>query len=1106
MSATSIKRPRDNTFNHNDLPNNPSQHSNSTVSQPRKKRAMMTQVPMDENKEDSVSASDEEYDSQESDTEEYPGDDGISPAPGGVIEHLSLKNFMCHDSFELSLGPQINFIIGRNGSGKSAILTGISVGLGAKAHDTNRGSSIRDLIKDGKSTSRISITLKNEGPIAYKPEEFGKKIIIERKLQRVGANTYAIKNESGKTVSHKKAVLDEILFRFNITVDNPLAFLSQDKAREFLTSATAKTKFEYFMSGAYITDIYQNYDEIKRNLLDVKSRLKHAEKYTEVCQAEFERVAQMQNAHRKNDHFRALAKKITGKVHWFNVQQLENKMEEYVAKVADQESQVEIFKQRIQHYEQEIIKEQPQEEIIREKVRTAEADLSSATKRYEEAKEELRTLKFQLDIIKEDMKKNEREIKNLNTNIQYTQSKLQNERRKIEEQEGGSKEEIRNQLAEVDEQLAKSEEDMAVCRQKMKALQSNPDSRLEELTSARDASGRNLRELRSRQAELEKEQFSRYTPWDARKIQGVMRDIDRCQWQSKPIGPLGSYITVKREFQNWKPLLDAILSKSLDAFIVRDERDRAQLDRILKQHHMSHNIIVRKTERYHYESGKAKATTVLDMLNISEDAVLYALIDNSSIEKLVIARSAEEARKMCYEPNVYGALTQFGNSSGSRVSRQGSVLRSDPVYYSGKLPRFGTENKEELLSELKDEINMEIQNQQSMERELRGLKSNVDSEREKLYREQNELRRLVDSLRRKKAVFEDKIDKEIDESNILKLQLRIEEDTAQVSRLEGVHESLEERLEEDNEKYNASAQSRKSIKEDVEDKNSKLHIAVTALETHQEYIKKIRDEIVELQEKKQILIQSIEKINTKMQRAKELIEQESQVAQEKCNRDEVIITEGDTQETIREEFDEVQEKIKKGEQALGTTLEEVLKAMEAADKKREVALAREGELKDLIQRMDREIAVRVAFFEVTIKHAVSIAKRSFEDSMEIRGFRGELMLDFEQGTLDLLVKTKTDDKNRTVESLSGGEKSYTQIALLLAIWQTMNSRIRGLDEFDVYMDSVNRSISIKLLLHELDRYSKSQNIFITPQDIAVVGNLTGDNVKIHKMSDPRRDN
>lgn len=103
------------------------------------------------------------------------------------------------------------------------------------------------------------------------------------------------------------------------------------------------------------------------------------------------------------------------------------------------------------------------------------------------------------------------------------------------------------------------------------------------------------------------------------------------------------------------------------------------------------------------------------------------------------------------------------------------------------------------------------------------------------------------------------------------------------------------------------------------------------------------------------------------------------------------------------------------------------------------------------------------------------------------------------------VQTGNDEKKRTVESLSGGEKSFSQIALLLSIWKVMNSRIRGLDEFDVYMDSVNRSISIKLLLKELKRYPKSQNIFITPQDIAVVGELNDKGVKIHKMSAPREE-
>ena len=34
----------------------------------------------------------------------------------GIIEKVSIKNFICHGSLEVSLGPHVNFIVGRNGS------------------------------------------------------------------------------------------------------------------------------------------------------------------------------------------------------------------------------------------------------------------------------------------------------------------------------------------------------------------------------------------------------------------------------------------------------------------------------------------------------------------------------------------------------------------------------------------------------------------------------------------------------------------------------------------------------------------------------------------------------------------------------------------------------------------------------------------------------------------------------------------------------------------------------------------------------------------------------------------------------------------------------
>ena len=67
----------------------------------------------------------------------------------------------------------------------------------------------------------------------------------------------------------------------------------------------------------------------------------------------------------------------------------------------------------------------------------------------------------------------------------------------------------------------------------------------------------------------------------------------------------------------------------------------------------------------------------------------------------------------------------------------------------------------------------------------------------------------------------------------------------------------------------------------------------------------------------------------------------------------------------------------------------------------------------------------------------------------------------------------------------------------------MDSRVRGLDEFDVFMDSVNRTISIKLLLQELRNYPKTQSLFITPQDIAAIGDLDSEDVRMHRMESPR---
>lgn len=136
---------------------------------------------------------------------------------------------------------------------------------------------------------------------------------------------------------------------------------------------------------------------------------------------------------------------------------------------------------------------------------------------------------------------------------------------------------------------------------------------------------------------------------------------------------------------------------------------------------------------------------------------------------------------------------------------------------------------------------------------------------------------------------------------------------------------------------------------------------------------------------------------------------------------------------------------------------------------------------------------------------MSRAQSHFKYLLTEREFRGELELSHADKTLEIKVqpdKTTKTNKGRQTKTLSGGEKSFSTICLLLALWEAMGSPVRCLDEFDVFMDQVNRDVSMGMMIRAARRAVSRQFILITPQSMNNV--RIGDDVKIHKMSDPER--
>lgn len=174
----------------------------------------------------------------------------------GYIESIHVTNFMCHTNLRIDLSPQINFITGDNGSGKSALLLALSLCLGAPVTFTQRGSKFSSFVKTGARKAVLRVVLSNRGVEAYKPDLYGQSITVERTLTAAKdgktATAYRFLSESGQVVSTNRAELKAITDQFGIQISNPCIIMMQETSRDFLGSSTPKKKYELFEEATQV--------------------------------------------------------------------------------------------------------------------------------------------------------------------------------------------------------------------------------------------------------------------------------------------------------------------------------------------------------------------------------------------------------------------------------------------------------------------------------------------------------------------------------------------------------------------------------------------------------------------------------------------------------------------------------------------------------------------------------------------------------------------------------------------------------------------------------------------------------------------------------------
>jgi chromosome segregation ATPase len=100
--------------------------------------------------------------------------------------------------------------------------------------------------------------------------------------------------------------------------------------------------------------------------------------------------------------------------------------------------------------------------------------------------------------------------------------------------------------------------------------------------------------------------------------------------------------------------------------------------------------------------------------------------------------------------------------------------------------------------------------------------------------------------------------------------------------------------------------------------------------------------------------------------------------------------------------------------------------------------------------------------------------------------QGHMLVKEEAGTLTLMVKMNVikDPHAKQVndlKQLSGGERSTTTVAFFLALGGYVESPFRIMDEYDVFMDAVNRRHATQALLEYALDAPHLQFVLLTPQ-------------------------
>jgi structural maintenance of chromosomes protein 5 len=178
----------------------------------------------------------------------------------GAIVRIKVTNFVTYTFAEFFPGPNLNMVIGPNGTGKSSLVCAICLGLGWGPVHLGRAKEVSEFIKNGCREATIEIELQK----AESGKHSLRNPVFTRNIKREGnKSTYFINGD----LSNNRKVMT-LAKEFSVQIDNLCQFLPQDRVTEF--SQMSPTDLLFSTQRAVAPELVKHHE----NLCKVRDRQK----------------------------------------------------------------------------------------------------------------------------------------------------------------------------------------------------------------------------------------------------------------------------------------------------------------------------------------------------------------------------------------------------------------------------------------------------------------------------------------------------------------------------------------------------------------------------------------------------------------------------------------------------------------------------------------------------------------------------------------------------------------------------------------------------------------------------------------------------------------